>query len=72
MRCGRAASLAAESRPGYDRTSRANVVRHPGKGRGMMDGFAPRVTSPEVESMIESMRAMQAKDIAAFEQKVTA
>ena len=54
----------------YDSTFRENVIKHHRQGIQMMDEFYPKVTRPEIKSMIDTMKAAQQKEIDEMQRKL--
>ena len=65
-------SLGKRSGTAYDRAFYQNVIVHHQEGLKMMDEYLPKLTRPELKSMAQRMRDMQAREITQFQQKVAA
>ncbi|MEO7964998.1 MAG: DUF305 domain-containing protein [Gemmatimonadaceae bacterium] len=64
-------ALKAQTGTGYDRTFYQNVIKHHQDAITMIDAYLPKAKNPMVKQMAEKMKADQAKEIVAFQQKVS-
>jgi uncharacterized protein (DUF305 family) len=67
-----ATDLGTRSGREYERTFYQDIVKHHQEAIKMIDDYLPRAKNPTVKRMAEKMKADQTKEIAAFQQKVTA